>query len=64
MVGIKQGCPLSLLLFNLALEGLLQVLESRARGYVFENGSCVKNLAYADDLCVVAKEKEELEESL
>ena len=61
-VGIKQGCPLSPLLFNLALEGLLRELARRGTGYRFENGSCVGQLAYADDLCLVAETKEELEE--
>ena len=59
-VGIKQGCPLSPLLFNLALEGLLPALWEKGTGYKFQNGSCVKQLAYADDLCLIAKTKDEI----
>ena len=59
-VGIKQGCPLSPLLFNIALEGLLPILREKGTGYQFHNGATVKQLAYADDLCLIAKSKDEI----
>ncbi len=59
-VGIKQGCPLSPLLFNFALEGLLMKLHSSGEGYCLENIRC---LAYADDLCVLGVEKEEIQDA-
>ena len=50
---MKQGCPLSPILFNIALEGLLQHLTSSGLGYTIAESS-LNSLAYADDLCVMA----------
>ena len=59
-VSIKQGCLLSPLLFNLTLKALLPALNRATSGYNMENSSRLKQLAYADDLCVVATTKEEI----
>ena len=49
--GVKQGCPLSPLVFNMALEGLIRGIEqSSAKGYSFSDELQIKSLAYADDL--------------
>ena len=56
--GVKQGCPLSPILFNIVLEGLLRHLSSCDAGYTLAGGK-VNSLTYADDICVqlLAKRK-------
>ena len=60
--GVKQGCPISPLLFNLAIEGLIRGVESSsATGYSFTEALEVKCLAYADDLAIVGATEEDVE---
>ena len=58
--GVKQGCPLSPILYNIVLEGLLKHLGSCDAGYTKAGGK-VNSLAYADDICLVAADKVETE---
>ena len=52
--GVKQGCPLSPILFNLVMEAVIRSVESVPDiGYKVA-GVTVKSLTYADDLCVLA----------
>ena len=57
---MKQGCPLSPILFNIALEGLLRHLTSQDAGYAIA-GSTFNSLAYADDIAIIASNKSEMQ---
>ena len=61
--GIKQGCPLSPLLLNIALQGLLLGLDRVDAGYSWASSSTpkIRYLAYADDLCFVGHSKEDIQ---
>jgi hypothetical protein len=62
--GVKQGCPLSPLLFNLCLEPLFQVFKSTHSGsgafIQIDEHSSVETLyqAYADDIALVSEHPE------
>lgn len=63
--GVKQGCPLSPLIFNFAIDSLVTAASSmkEEHGYWLYN-SGVTVLAYADDLVLVGKTKEDLQSLL
>jgi hypothetical protein len=59
--GVKQECPLSLLLFNLCLEPLLQAVKNecgRCRVFVgpAENRVVFSVQAYADDVIFISRD--------
>lgn len=59
--GVKQGCPLSPLLFNIAIQGMLTGIDQEVdAGYEFQDGSKIRYLAYADDLCIAAHTKNDI----
>ncbi|KAL7370184.1 hypothetical protein ABVT39_021577 [Epinephelus coioides] len=52
-VGVKQGDPMLPLLFNIALDPLVQTLEREGHGFV-ANGKSISALAFADDLVLLS----------
>ncbi|UYV72471.1 hypothetical protein LAZ67_9003275 [Cordylochernes scorpioides] len=60
--GVKQGCPGSPTLFNVAIEVIVCTLASMAKDHgVCLLGHYVSVMAYADDLLIMAKDKESLQ---
>ena len=54
--GVKQGDPLSPLIFNLCIEPLLVRLQAETRGILIEDDSEVSVLGFADDIVLLAKD--------
>lgn len=63
-VGLKQGCPLSPLLFTLFINGLDAALKSNQLGGVVLGRKKVHCLAFADDLVVLATEANDLRDMI
>ncbi|XP_026477743.1 uncharacterized protein LOC113383708 [Ctenocephalides felis] len=61
--GVKQGCPLSPIIFNLALEPLLRTLKESEETYKVGSQK-VNVLAYADDIVLVATSESGLQKLL
>ena len=61
--GLKQGCILSTLLFNLYLNYLNYVLSTTNKGTVVDN-KYLNHLCYADDLILVAETEHDLQHLL
>ena len=62
-LGLKQGCPLSPLLFNLYIDDLAQHL-SDSQDDITLRGSKVSHFLYADDLVLLSRTKEGLQRKL
>lgn len=58
--GVKQGDVLSPLLFNLVLERIIREININPGGTIYTRRSQV--LAFADDLCIIGRKKEDIEE--
>ena len=66
LAGVKQGCPLSPILFNMVMELLIRKVKQVAtrNGCYRVHGMDMSILAYADDLVLVASSPEMLQELL
>ncbi|GBN47633.1 Retrovirus-related Pol polyprotein from type-2 retrotransposable element R2DM [Araneus ventricosus] len=54
--GVKQGCPISGLLFNLSVDHILRRIQGTS--------NCHRILAFADDLCLLGDSADELQDML
>ena len=61
--GVKQGCPLSPILFDLALEQFISGIDGGNTSYQLGEER-VSVIAYADDLCLLASNAEKLQSLL
>lgn len=62
--GLRQGCPLSPLLFIIFLDPLLLQMNGAEAGYTLKNGYKISNMAYADDLILIGISNDEAQELL
>lgn len=60
--GVLQGDPLSPLLFNIVLDYVLEMMNSRMGLSI--NGETISVLAYADDLVLLASSREGMDQNL
>ena len=59
--GVRQGFPLSPMLFILFIENIEEYLRKRQEGGIKIGNKRVYALAYADELVIIAETKEEME---
>ena len=63
--GVRQGCPLSPLLFNLYVNDIFEMINSSMKTPIYLNeNNKVNAIMYADDLVIIAQSEVELQSSL
>ena len=63
-LGLKQGCPLSPLLFNLYVNSITQYLQPSAEDNITIHDQKITHFMYADDLVMVGASKNSLQRKL
>ena len=60
--GVRQGCPLSPILFNLYVNDLFNIIDQNSTpGLYLKEGNTINGLMYADDLVLTSRSKEGLQ---
>ena len=63
--GVRQGCILSLLLFNIYIKELPKLIEpTQSDPSVLQKGTTINSLVYADDLIILSRSKSGLQNCL
>jgi hypothetical protein len=62
--GVKQGCILSPLLFNIVLDFVMRIVNKKKRGIQWDPFNRLSDLDYADDLVVLTHSMQECQEFL
>lgn len=64
--GVRQGCPLSPMLFTLAMETLLSAVrkERKIKGFITPDNTEIKTKGYADDTAVYVRDLESVSDTL
>ena len=63
-MGVAQGCPLSVYLFSIFVDSLLQKINEEKLGASFSNSERIDCLAFADDIIATAENKNDLQKIL
>lgn len=62
--GVRQGCSISPLIFNLYVEEAINKVKDKGDWGINVQGRKIKMLRFADDIAIIASNKSELEEAL
>ena len=63
-LGLKQGCPLSPILFNLYINDISKYLNKKPEESLSIQGTLVNHFLYADDLVILSETREGLQDQL
>lgn len=62
--GVRQGCPLSPLIFNIFIESAIRKINEAGNGGVKMNGEIIRFIRFADDIAALAENKQQLDHLL